>query len=367
MTWDQYHSESERLAAEAERAASGGEIDRARRLYLQAAEAEIHALETLDASKPRTLGITAVSAVALLYKGEDYAKARELGGFWLKSGPLPTFAVRQMQELLWAMPGEAQTVGTGLGYASGVPMGSRALTKTSRFPTTSWSLVIEAGRAAASGSRRAIETFCQIYLEPMYAYAGSMTPRPDDPRDLVHRYFTRFLSGNFFVKCRPEKGRLRSYLRIGLRHFASDDRQKRAGYRGGDLQHVPLEDHMADADGRSLATSGRSLDPEEIFNRRWALGVLDATLRGVEESYRAAGATDEFRYLVRFLAGEEEEPSFSETASHLGITVSAVKVGIARLRKRFRQRLRDQIAETVADPAEIDDEIRFLFNSLGNK
>jgi RNA polymerase sigma factor (sigma-70 family) len=235
-----------------------------------------------------------------------------------------------------------------------------------RFPTTRWTLVLAAGRTDAAESRAAIVALCDMYWRPLYQYARSRGSDPDEAGDLVQGLFLTLLSRNYFANLRPEKGRLRAYLKTALKNYASGKRDEReAEIHGGGTVHVPLDLDIADEERRYVALPVDRTDPEALYNRRWALRVLDAAVRGLEERYRSNDQLEQFRYLVRFLDGDEQEGTYTEAAARLGFTVSAVKMSVHRLRERFRQELRELIADTVADASEIEDEIRFLFASLG--
>lgn len=235
-----------------------------------------------------------------------------------------------------------------------------------RFPTTRWTLVLQAGRTDSEEARRAISSLCQLYWRPLYDFARSKGESPEASQDLVQGFFVTLLNRNYFTDLNPEKGRLRHYLKAAFRHFASDERDRaEAKKRGGGADILSLERDFAVGERGYLAEPAEARDPEKIFERRWALTVLGEAMRSIEDEHRASGRLDEYRLLVPFLEGDAGDTTYKDLAAKLGVTHSGVKMKALRLRKRLSEALRALVADTVADESEIEEELRFLSRALG--
>lgn len=242
--------------------------------------------------------------------------------------------------------------------------GNRRERARARFQTTHWSVVLAAGDRAEPGYRAAIGSLCETYWYPLYAYVRRRGHDPEAAEDLVQGFFSSLLERGALRVADPERGRFRSFLLTSMKHYMANERQRgRALKRGGGLESVSLDFIAAEARYRREPTDERT--PERFFERRWALALLEATMRRLREEADRAGTAGRFETLSRYLTGEEPGKPYGEVASNLGISEAAVKVAVHRLRRRYGQLLREEVSRTVDDPARVDEEIRRLFDSVG--
>ncbi len=230
------------------------------------------------------------------------------------------------------------------------------------FHTTHWSVVMTAqGRSPAA--QEALEKLCRGYWLPLYAFVRREGHGPEDAKDLTQEFFARLLERRDFDAVRREKGRLRSYLLVALKHFLSNERHRASAIkRGHGQQPISLDEIIAHQ--RNELEPAESVTAEQIYERRWALTVLDQVLARLGDEFRAAEKAPLFERLKELLADEPGRPTQAEIACELGMTENAVKQAFHRLRERYRQILREEIAHTVATPAEIEDELRHLIAVL---
>ncbi len=232
-----------------------------------------------------------------------------------------------------------------------------------RFATTRWSQVIAAGQAQTAASREALASLCESYWYPLYAYVRRWGHGPDDAQDLTQEFFARLLEKRYLRDADPARGRFRSFLLASLKHFLSNERDKASAVkRGGRATIVPLE--IETAEGMYRLEPPDAETPEKVFERRWALTLLQRTLARLRDEFTAGGRREMFARLEGYLTGERETVPYAQLAAELGMTEGAVKVAVHRLRRRFGALLRDEIGETVSDPAQVDDEVRELFRIL---
>jgi len=228
-----------------------------------------------------------------------------------------------------------------------------------RFTTTQWSRVQRAKDGEDTEARQALEEFCQTYWHPLYAFVRLQGYDPEAAQDLTQAFFAELLEKNFLKSVDPSAGRLRSFLLASLKHFLSHERDRsRALKRGGGVETVSLDVQMAEE--RLGSASVDRLTPEEIFERHWALTVLDRTLERLQQTAAESGTAHQFERLKPYLTGETSRAPYREVAEGLGMTEVAVRGAVHRLRRRFGEMLRAEIVETLADPSEADDEIRHL-------
>ena len=231
------------------------------------------------------------------------------------------------------------------------------------FVTTHWSVVLSAGRSDTPRAHHALERLCQTYWFPLYAYVRRRGHSPEDAQDLTQEFFARLLEGNRVRTADQQKGRFRSFLLAGLNNFLADEWDKsRAQKRGGGLRTVPLQ--LDTAETRYGSEPVDHVTPEQSFERRWALTLLDDVLKRLGEEHEREGKADLFAALNPCLVGDRTSQPYLELAQRLGTTESAMKSAVHRLRRRYRQLLREEIANTVASPDEVDDELRHLFSVL---
>jgi len=232
------------------------------------------------------------------------------------------------------------------------------------FATTHWSLVLAAGEQRPSGhAREALTTLCEIYWYPLYAFLRGRGHSPADAEDLTQAFFALLLEKQVIRQADPARGRFRSFLLKSLQNFAANVHARNtAGKRGAGVAPLSLE--FEQAEGRFRLEASTAETPERTFDRRWALTLLDRVMARLGNDAVQKRKSDHFEALKPFLTGEEPQLSYSQTASSLGISEGAVKVAVHRLRKKFRDIVRDEIAQTVSSPAEIEDELRHLWSAV---
>jgi len=232
-----------------------------------------------------------------------------------------------------------------------------------RFPTTHWSLIAEARDLAAPGTREALASLCQTYWYPLYLFIRRRGYQADEARDLVQEYFARLLGGRVLEGADRSKGRFRTFLIADCTRFLSHQRARaRAQKRGGNRQIVSID--AGEADGRYLREPGHDLTPERLYERAWALTLLEAVLARLRAEYERGGRAEVFERLKEVLTGGSDSMPYAAIAADLGMTEGAIQVAVHRLRRRYGGLLREEIAATVVQPGEIEDEIRELFNAL---
>jgi DNA-directed RNA polymerase specialized sigma24 family protein len=230
------------------------------------------------------------------------------------------------------------------------------------FTTTHWSVVLQAqGESAAA--QEALEKLCRTYWRPIYGFVQRQGVKPEEAKDLTQGFFALLLERRDLNAVRQEKGRLRSYLLTSLKHFLTNERNRAIAIkRGAGQQLIPLED-LRERE-RIGFEPAETLPADQIYERRWALSVLDHVMARLGDEYRAAGNIQLFDRLQKSLTDEPDHPSPADTAREFGMTEAAVRQASYRLRQRYRELLREEIAHTVVAPADIDDELRHLVTVL---
>lgn len=230
------------------------------------------------------------------------------------------------------------------------------------FVTTHWSMVLTAGRSDSTAARDALAKLCQTYWRPLYAYVRRRGYPPADAEDLTQAFFARLLERKDVGTVSPERGRFRSYLLAAMNHFLSDEWDKARAQKRGGLRVIPFESSIAES-ADALDPADR-LTPEMLFDRRWAITVLEEVLQRLRREYERDGKGTLFEALRFSLMADSAAGSYAEIAGRLGMSEGAMKVAVHRLRQRYRRLLRELIAETVATPAEVEDELRCLRRAL---
>jgi RNA polymerase sigma-70 factor (ECF subfamily) len=232
-----------------------------------------------------------------------------------------------------------------------------------RFPTTHWSCVAAAGSDRDDQSREALARLCAGYWYPLYAFVRRRGHGADEALDLVQGYFARLLEKGVLAAADPARGRFRSFLMADCAHYVSHERARAAAWkRGGGLRPVSID--ARDAEGRFLVEPAEGLTPEHVFERAWATTLLARVVNQLREEYEAAGRATAFDRLKPVLVGGAAEVPYAQIAAELGTTENAIQAAVYRLRRRYAALLRQQIAATVADPKDVEDEIRDLFTAL---
>jgi len=231
------------------------------------------------------------------------------------------------------------------------------------FPQTRWSLVLAAARTPSPESASALETLCGAYWYPLYAYVRRCGQAPHDAQDLTQEFFRLLLEKRWLEDADREKGRLRTFLVTALRHFmAKEWRRAHAQRRGGGLAPVPMD--TAFAESRYAADEAAPLAADAVFDREWALTLLGLTVKRLEAEFAAAGKAGDFAVLKGCLAAAHGAIDYGAVATGLGASEGAARVAVHRLRKRFRELYREEIAQTLPDGAELDAELRHLAGAL---
>ena len=233
----------------------------------------------------------------------------------------------------------------------------------SHIATTQWSQVLAARDGSDTEAKRALEQLCQTYWQPLYAYVRRQGADPESARDLTQAYFVELLDRDLLSQVDPSKGRFRSYLLATLRNFLGHQRERRQALkRGGATITLSLDFDCAEQSYATTATDMRG--PDELFEYRWAITVLSRAVARMQRDAEQAGSGAQFRQLKRYLVTGEAQIPYRDSAAALGISESAVKSAVQRLRKRLGRYLREEIRQTVADPADVDDEVRHLLNKV---
>ncbi|MCI0535894.1 MAG: sigma-70 family RNA polymerase sigma factor [Verrucomicrobiales bacterium] len=233
------------------------------------------------------------------------------------------------------------------------------------FRTTHWSVVLRAGREDEPRSDEALERLCRAYWHPIYAFLRRRGYPPHEAEDLVQGFFAGLLRRKGLQKVDPAHGRFRSFLLASLNNHLSHERDKgQRQKRGGGLELISL-DAPAEED-KYLSEPGHELTPERLFEKRWAEVVLERVVNRVRADFVAAGHEERFHALKDFLLGDPADASYADAGEKIGLSVSAVTSAIYRMRSRYREFFRDEIAQTVSDSAEVDEEIRYLARALAS-
>jgi RNA polymerase sigma factor (sigma-70 family) len=231
------------------------------------------------------------------------------------------------------------------------------------FVTTHWSVVLTAGRSDTTRARAALEQLCRNYWPPLYAYVRRAGHPREEAQDLTQEFFARLLADNSVARADPARGRFRSFLLGALKHFLAHEWEKAlAQKRGGGAQTIPLAVDTAETRCAQPVAPGDT--PDRAFDRHWALALLGVVLGRLRGEYRDAGREDLFLGLKDTLSGGRAEIPYRELGGRLGMSEGAIKVAAHRLRQRYRELLREEIANTVAGPGEIEQELRQLFAAL---
>ena len=224
--------------------------------------------------------------------------------------------------------------------------------------------MIAAADTSSSGAHEALATLCETYWFPLYGYLRGRGHDAEDAQDLTQAFFARLLEKRAIGQADPARGRFRSFLLASLKHFAANEREhNHAGKRGGGIPAIPLG--VVDAEGRYQLEASSNETPDRIFDRRWASTLLAQALSRLEAETSESGRRSLFEGLSIYLTGDRPDLSYAETATRLGMSEGAVKVAVHRLRRRFRDLVRDEIAQTVATPEDVDDELRHLWSAVG--
>lgn len=243
------------------------------------------------------------------------------------------------------------------------PSANEAWPDGGQFHTTHWSVVLLAGESRAPQTDAALENLCRTYWPPLYAYVRRQGHSPHDAQDLTQEFFARLLEKKYLKLAAQERGRFRSFLLKSLQHFLVNEWVRgQAQKRGGGQKTFPLDE--AAAEQSYLQQPAAQLTSENLYDKRWAMTLLDQAMTRLGADYAAAGKRALFDQLKPLLLTEGSSEAYRQLSDPLKMSEGAVKVAIHRLRQRFRDAVRTEIAQTVATPAEVDEELRCLMTAM---
>lgn len=250
--------------------------------------------------------------------------------------------------------------------ASGTTGPGVGLPRSPVFVTTHWSVVLTAGSSDTTRAHQALAKLCQTYWYPLYAYVRRRGFSPPDAEDMTQEFFARFLEHDWVANADREKGRFRSFLLSAMNHFLANEWDKaQAQKRGGGATLLPLEFNTAET--RYSREPADNVTPEQHFERHWALTLLATVTSRLQAEYEQDGKGELFTALNPCLVGDRTSQPYEELARKLALSEGAVKSAVHRLRQRYRQLLREEIAQTVAQPGEVEEELRHLIAVLGGR
>jgi RNA polymerase sigma factor (sigma-70 family) len=248
----------------------------------------------------------------------------------------------------------------------GTTLGGSDPTRRPVFVTTHWSVVVMAGQSDTPRAQAALERLCRTYWYPLYAYARRRGHSVEDAQDLTQEFFARVLERHWLARADQSKGRFRTFLLTAMERFLANEWDRaRALKRGGGRRNVPIQ--LDSAETRYGVEPADTRTPEQAFEYRWANALLDEVVKQLEAEFEAQGQAAAFATLKPCLVGERAAQPYAVLAAKLGMEEGAVKVAVHRLRLRYRELLRAEIANTVASDEEVDAEMRHLFNVLTEK
>jgi RNA polymerase sigma-70 factor (ECF subfamily) len=231
------------------------------------------------------------------------------------------------------------------------------------FPSTHWSVVLAAHSDDPARARDALEQLCTVYWYPLYAFLRRRGHQPADAEDLVQGFIAHLLERQFFQAADPDKGRFRSYLLASLNHFVADAADRAGRLKRGEGKPLLSLDAVM-AEHRYALEPTDPCNSEQLFERRWALTLLDTVLHRLETEAAESGRAELFRQIKGVLLGDRSGVSYAELAPQLGLSEAALTMTVQRLRRRYRELVREEIAHTVSRPVEIEEEMRHLFQVL---
>jgi RNA polymerase sigma factor (sigma-70 family) len=234
------------------------------------------------------------------------------------------------------------------------------------FVTTHWSVVLTAGRNDTTRARQALGKLCQTYWFPLYTYARRRGYSAHDAQDLTQEFFAQLLDRESLAGANPQRGRFRSFILTAMNHFLISEWTKaKAKKRGGHFDVISLD--LAAAEERYDLEPADNSTPDKIFEKQWALTLLHEVMNQLESEYQREGKMELFTTLKQTLMGARESQPYAELAARLKMNEGAIKAAVHRMRKRYRELIRAEIAHTIAPSQDIEDEMRHLFSALTDK
>ncbi|MGE0609838.1 MAG: RNA polymerase sigma factor [Pirellulales bacterium] len=241
--------------------------------------------------------------------------------------------------------------------------GDQAHNRVASFATTQWSIVVRAGQRKDAVAESALAELCRRYWFPLYAYVRRRTRDAGEAQDLTQEFFARLLEKQTLAEASPDRGRFRSFLLTSMKNFLANDRDRAgAQKRGGHVRQLSLDWQAGES--RLSYEPADHRTPEDSYERQWALTLLDQVVARLQGEFAAAGKSQQFELLKGALTGDRSDLPYAKLAPQLGVSDAAARKAAQRLRDRYREMLREEIARTVADPADVQDEIRRLFELL---
>ena len=231
------------------------------------------------------------------------------------------------------------------------------------FTTTHWSVVLAAGKSDPPAAQQALERLCRTYWYPLYVYVRRQGEDEEAAKDLTQGFFARFLEKNYLGQVQREKGKFRSFLLASLKHFLADEWDKaRAQKRGGGQALVSLDDSACE--DRYRLEPGDATGAEKLYDRRWAWTLFEQAGQRLKDEYRQNGKAELYDQIKACLSGEKNAAPYAAVAAQLGRAEGTVKSDVSRLRRRFQELIREEVANTVGSEDEIDDEYRYLITLI---
>jgi len=231
--------------------------------------------------------------------------------------------------------------------------------RSGEFTTTHWSVVLAAAQQESPQAAEALETLCRTYWYPLYVYVRRRGYEHEDAQDLTQQFFALFLQKEYVRLADRQRGRFRTFLLHALEHFLVNEwKRAQRVKRGGGTPCLSLD--ADEAENRYALETVTTLTPERVYEMRWARTLLEQVLAALQQEYTASGQGQVFEALAELLWGKDASVSYAQIGEHLGMTEGAVGTAMHRLRQRFRDRLRAEVAHTVAEPGEVDEELHYL-------
>lgn len=232
------------------------------------------------------------------------------------------------------------------------------------FVTTHWSLVLSARDRQSPQSAAALEKLCRVYWYPLYAFIRHSGQSRENAEDLTQAFFTRLLSSHFLDSAEQERGRFRSFLLVALKRFMANEWERaHAQKRGGFQTVISLDTELAEHKIQ-VEAAGSEVPPDRAFERRWALALLEQTMSRLRSEFDRAGKMAEFDRLKTFLTTERREIPYAMAAREMGIEEGALRIAIHRLRRRYRELFREEVAHTLADGESVEEELKHLMSVM---
>jgi RNA polymerase sigma factor (sigma-70 family) len=237
------------------------------------------------------------------------------------------------------------------------------MSRSVQFRTTSWSLILAA--SDRSGGGEALARLCETYWHPVYAFIRRNGHDPDKAQDLTQEFFARLIEKNYVEDADRSRGRFRSFLLTSIKHFLANEwDREQALKRGGGRAQISFD--AVEAEEWYIPAVVADVTPETLFERRWAISLLERVVTRLRSEYAAARKEEQFASMEMFLEPDSNDASYGEVAMQMGISAGALRMAVLRMRRRYRELLRAEIGDTVATPEDIDEEIKFLASKLSN-